>query len=54
MEIRKFKALEISPLLFQCNEETSVTLTCVGRAIHRGLSVRQILAAYESCLVVIT
>ena len=51
VKISKFKGLEVSPFIFYHNEETSVTLTHVGRAIHRGSSVRQILAAYHSCLV---
>ena len=44
--IRKFKGLGSCPCYFSTIEETSVTLICVGRAIHKGLGVRQILAAY--------
>ena len=49
--VRKFKGLEVFPLWPQHRRETNVTLTCVVRAIHKGLGMIQLFAAYQSHLV---
>ena len=51
VKIRKFEGLGSCPCYFSMPGETSVNLTCVGRAIHKGSGIRKILAAYQSCLV---
>ena len=43
LSVKGFRVLEISPLLFRHNRGTSVTLTCIVAAAHKGLGVRKIL-----------
>ena len=40
VKIRKFKMLEVLPLLLKHNRGTSVTLTGVSREIHKGSDVK--------------
>ena len=48
VKITKLNWLGVLLLLFKHNRGTSVTLTCVGRAIYKGSGIRQILVAYQS------